>query len=217
LQEPYRDLDTARVETAPLQMIGRVGLTCEELERFFDDAIQAGKTTEHDSDDENVSFSTMPARQSHNPLSKSNQEQRAGTAQRPLSKNLSQAPGVSAQFPEDLSKPEKIEEGAIGGNDSDKKKTNREHDQSESGEWEIVDTTKEELYVEKAIDNYDSIDNERIDRIVSRKIFWNSVAIGSFVLGAGCLLFALHISRSDNTRYRGGSGIGVRRWSTAGR
>jgi len=44
MHEQERDHDASRFDTAPLQMIGREGLTCREVEDFFDVAILAGRT-----------------------------------------------------------------------------------------------------------------------------------------------------------------------------
>jgi inositol-hexakisphosphate/diphosphoinositol-pentakisphosphate 1-kinase len=46
LDEFDRDLDASRFDTAPLQMIGREGLTCQEVEDFFELAIMEGQTGE---------------------------------------------------------------------------------------------------------------------------------------------------------------------------
>jgi hypothetical protein len=49
LHELTRDEDTSRFDTAPLQMIGREGLTCQEMEDFFEQAIMAGRSEDEDS------------------------------------------------------------------------------------------------------------------------------------------------------------------------
>jgi inositol-hexakisphosphate/diphosphoinositol-pentakisphosphate 1-kinase len=41
-----RDLDASRCDTAPLQMIGRDGLTCQEVEAFFGMVIAEGQAGE---------------------------------------------------------------------------------------------------------------------------------------------------------------------------
>jgi Histidine phosphatase superfamily (branch 2) len=46
MDEKEREQDTSRFETAPLQVIGREGLTCQEVEDFFEQAIMAGRTDE---------------------------------------------------------------------------------------------------------------------------------------------------------------------------
>jgi hypothetical protein len=51
LDEFDRDLDDSRFDTAPLQMIGREGLTCQEVEDFFELAIKEGQSgTDGDND-----------------------------------------------------------------------------------------------------------------------------------------------------------------------
>jgi Histidine phosphatase superfamily (branch 2) len=44
MNEKEREQDTSRLDTAPLQVIGRDGLTCQEVEDFFEQAIMAGRT-----------------------------------------------------------------------------------------------------------------------------------------------------------------------------
>jgi Histidine phosphatase superfamily (branch 2) len=46
MDEKEREQDTSRFDTAPLQVIGREGLTCQEVEDFFEQAIMAGRTDE---------------------------------------------------------------------------------------------------------------------------------------------------------------------------
>jgi inositol hexakisphosphate/diphosphoinositol-pentakisphosphate kinase len=48
MHELRRDEETSRLDTAPLQIIGREGLTCQEMEDFFEQAINAGRTEDED-------------------------------------------------------------------------------------------------------------------------------------------------------------------------
>lgn len=48
MNELDRDRDESRFDTAGLQMIGREGLTCEEVEAFLDLAIMEGQTLEEE-------------------------------------------------------------------------------------------------------------------------------------------------------------------------
>jgi len=48
MNELDRDRDESRFDTAPLQMIGREGLTCQEVEDFFGVAIMEGQANEED-------------------------------------------------------------------------------------------------------------------------------------------------------------------------
>jgi len=50
MSEMDRDNDASRFDTAPLQMIGREGLTCVEIEEFFEMAIMEGQMTEEEVD-----------------------------------------------------------------------------------------------------------------------------------------------------------------------
>ena len=51
IAEMDRDNDASRFDTAPLQMIGREGLTCVEVEDFLDLAIAEGQMTEEEEAD----------------------------------------------------------------------------------------------------------------------------------------------------------------------
>ena len=46
MNELDREQDQSRFDTAPLQLIGREGLTCQEVEEFFEQAIMAGRSDE---------------------------------------------------------------------------------------------------------------------------------------------------------------------------
>jgi inositol-hexakisphosphate/diphosphoinositol-pentakisphosphate 1-kinase len=48
LDEFDRDLDATRCESAPLQIIGKEGLTCQEVEDFFERAIAEGQIGQDD-------------------------------------------------------------------------------------------------------------------------------------------------------------------------
>jgi len=50
MSEMDRDNDASRFDTAPLQMIGREGLSCQEVEDFFELAIMEGQMTEEEVD-----------------------------------------------------------------------------------------------------------------------------------------------------------------------
>jgi inositol hexakisphosphate/diphosphoinositol-pentakisphosphate kinase len=52
LDELDRDMDASRFDTSPLKMIGRDGLTCQEVEDFFEMAIMEGQTGENEEDPE---------------------------------------------------------------------------------------------------------------------------------------------------------------------
>ena len=52
LDELDRDMDSSRFDTAPLQMIGRDGLTCQEVEDFFETAILEGQTGESEENED---------------------------------------------------------------------------------------------------------------------------------------------------------------------
>lgn len=52
LEEQCREQDVSRFDTAPLQRIGKEGLTCQEIEAFFEMAIAEGQMEEEDEETE---------------------------------------------------------------------------------------------------------------------------------------------------------------------
>lgn len=61
MHEMYREHDSTRFDTAPLQMIGKEDLTCKELEDYFDAAIMEGANDDEDEDDGGVDIDLSDA------------------------------------------------------------------------------------------------------------------------------------------------------------
>lgn len=237
------DTDTSRFNTAPLQVIGRCDLSCEELESFFGTAIIAGRS-EDDDHFEADSMSTMPAdRQQYRMPMKDWKVDRRDSPNSPIAhgqdNDISTLPCVREVSVDDLTTREAEEdspqqpilsphesqvEGGVPDHDAiasnrpgirtaasipldnvtcegveveDKENGNRKHDKDDSDE-SILDDDDDSW--DAAVANDDLMKR----RVLARKRFWSTVAIGSFALGATCLLFALRLS--VDTRHR--------RWSS---
>jgi hypothetical protein len=96
LHELRRDEDTSRFDTAPLQLIGREGLTCQEMEDFFEQAIMAGRSEDEDSY-EMASTSTAAEGMKKSKPKKSDKKKKVEIADPPSSEATSKyAKGVSA-------------------------------------------------------------------------------------------------------------------------
>lgn len=222
LQELDRDLDTSRFETAPLEIIGRDGLTCEELEAFFDTAIQAGKSEDGDEALDIKSQSTHP----HSALRKSGgfgpNPSSVSTNKGKMPQTLHQTDAVSKTNDQNNHSNLSDQCSTLAADDkmrsSEKLEPNIEDSEvleSKPSEWELVKIKTPATDKEPTQHHHDP--EGAAHRILSRKIYWGAVAVSSFVLGSGCLLFALHLSHGTNSRRGSGimTGGNVRRWTTA--
>jgi len=214
LNEIDRDSDLSRLDTAPLQMIGRDSLTCEELEEFFGDAIQAGRGE----DEELIEMPSAsgipksPARHKGGKGRASDNESTKKSAVPPLSRECSiftvlPAPEGSTESLGAKSSDDDIKESPKV-LESTNPNTESEYDvNTENGDHVKIFSTKE--VKEDDREKYDDIeDDESVDtmtseivrKVVARKHFWTTVAIGSFVVGATCLLYAMHLA--EDSRHR---------------
>jgi hypothetical protein len=216
-------LDSARFETAPLQMIGRDGLTCEELEAFFGKAIMAGRT------DDEVSYDAASLSNVHGHIPqppKKDKKTKAKDFHLPnetITSGMAHAsnPNVESQS---LSEPEtRIDDSPIrevpGDNGTNPAtemtalNTTRAHGLPRTSKDEIraIELGKEDHDDEQQSDGLENDDasvethsSDVVRKVVARKYFWTSVAAGSFILGASCLLLAIRLT--DDSRQR--------RWSS---
>jgi hypothetical protein len=172
MHEQQRDQDTTRFDTAPLQMIGREGLTCKDVEDFLEKAMMAGESEEQAEVD--VSLTANPVESFLDPANPATKEREV-----PQANEEEKQPKL-----ENASPNEAIEnENGI---------TNPEPEQTPAtSQPEKVDGKEER-----------GINEEDERSIVDRKYYWNAVAVGSFVLGVSCLLMALSLSDDSRARRR---------------
>jgi Histidine phosphatase superfamily (branch 2) len=235
LRETDRDTDSARFDTAPQQVIGRECLSCEELESFFGKAIIAGRS-EDEEYPEADSMSTMPERFHRVVQKEKNKhahEARNSLATFEEVDSTDVKPGLP---PSSVTPPAGIVEESGGVSRSGQRalsKTAHEEPVDSLGagleprdELRDSDTTTGLSNVDEKGDSVasDGNDNRRGDddeladdhsgassnatllKAIARKRFWSTVAIGSFLVGTTCLLFAMRLA--DDARTRTG------RWST---
>jgi Histidine phosphatase superfamily (branch 2) len=212
LQELERDLDTSRFETAPLKIIGRDGLTCEELEAFFGAAIQAGKPEHSEEHVDMMSQSTHP----HSAL-------------QPMGKHLSQVStknGTVSQPPYDITAAPNTKDRNDESNRSEQRSTSVVDDNVKSGEnvqpdshdKVVSDPTKVEYErattaiptTDKKIGQYRHNNDNAVRRTWSRRLKWRTVASSCLALGTGCVIFAMYLTSKIKSR-RGMIGGNVRR------
>ena len=200
IEEANRDADLSRFDTAPLEHIGREGLTCKEVEDFLGAAIMEGRK---DDEDEQITVAST------------------STAEM-----LKRAPDLK---PVSTSIPAKISHVKIPGvKEEDENEDIEELDGSVSGSMHggasslasvppLLDTPTQVVKdaLPDANPNESSESPERTKKSVgatpngndgpkkndrSVQIFWSAIAAGSLLLGAGCIMMAL--SLSDRGRYR---------------
>lgn len=205
--EQDRDSDPSRFDTAKLEMIGREGLTCQELEDFFNVTIMEGATEANEEDE-------------HQP--------ETGTAITPKSE-VEEFIGEDKSIPRVIPvMPPSLGEGITGSNEEEVtlgeleiaeskgesivNGTNLgEKDNGFAGDSVEKDTHANEANDETANNDVDgakeSSDKENVNipsdiRNLDRKLFWSTVAVGSFMLAASCIVLALNIGGSDARRGR---------------
>jgi hypothetical protein len=230
LHELHRDEDTSRFDTAPLQLIGREGLTCQEMEDFFEQAIMAGRSEDEDSY-EMASTSTAAEGMKKSKPKKSDKKKKVEIADPPSSEATSKyAKGVSAVKetpPSSAPVPqatdakstifEKIEELPVCAQ-SQPDPTEVEDKIAERGPRDgtprEINGTPPEIDGgggdggEHDIDDA-NLDKERSERkYIARKYFWTAVSAGCLTVGVGCLIAALHFTEDARQR---------RRWTTVRR
>jgi hypothetical protein len=220
MAELDRESDSTRFDTAPLEMIGREGLTCKDIEECFSSAIVAG-TTENESDGFSLTPS-VPESPKH-PKSKkkalpvpsavtvSKQEvvkekplDSTSAAKKPpikpalkrtdtgpKVKKSSATLGVKPALV--VKKPDKMQSDK--GSEDKKVGTDDGTDMSITKSRAVVDFT--EPITEEEEDEDEEARIERLARSLARKYFWRAIGVASFVLGTGCLVLAMNVRRSD--------------------
>lgn len=196
MHEQDRDSDPSRFDTAPLEMIGREGLTCQELEDFFHVAVMEGATETAEAEIENADI----------PMSTADSAMLANGV-------AAKASMVDNNIPKEIPILNPIEAGDVvteelvgGAEDGLEKFEVNEIAAPVATEPQVVepldsDSSKpqpspkeDEKRPEHVSDNDD--DKSTTIRNLERKYFWSTVAVGSFVLAAGCLILALNIGSS---------------------
>jgi inositol-hexakisphosphate/diphosphoinositol-pentakisphosphate 1-kinase len=228
INETDRDGDASRCDTAPLQVIGRDGLCCEELEAFFGKALSAGlvddsrnpkeedlstvEETSPKSQNKAKKKKSLPSEPNLTPL----KEQGKNGTDDNISLRLSAVaaePSIGAAYHFDATIDSWNRDG-VGASNTDLTESARQEPQS--GDDEVTNDIQDEHDAnDDEGDETEDLDSDEVVRrnsviarkIVYRKVFWTTVAIGSFVLGASCLVLAVRVS--NNTR--------PRRWSTSRR
>eukprot|EP00980_Cylindrotheca_fusiformis_P002958 scaffold683_cov124-Cylindrotheca_fusiformis.AAC.27 len=177
LDESNKGADTTRLDTAPLHRVEREGLTCEEVEDFFDAVIQESVQNADDKIDV-LSSSTAPLAQDE-----------PGIVDPVLGKHVKIEPVVGAADAANmtLDTPEIAPPvmPSMGSRSLD------------------FPTLPSKAKNEDSPPEDDPKDVKPVD--LSSKYFWTAVATGSLLLGAGCLAMAISLGegrgRGNRRRY----------------
>ena len=277
MNELDREQDQSRFDTAPLQLISREGLTCQDVEEFFEQAIMAGRSDEESFE---IASTSTAAEGSKKPKTKKPKNidvpekgGESGTAESgqggspllpdpvpldatrrsssdeimptlpavvetnlpPLVEDLSVAPDLPGSEPpvyhvshstdktdlapkhEDISAQETVR----AKNDSQFKSpgnlldifptsvlvhNNREQpvENGDGGKGQENGTPPDDTN-DKEFNDWDrnitkNKDERRVERSVSRKYFWGTVAVASLGIGISCIAMALTMSEGRRTR-----------------
>lgn len=205
LDEANRDLDSSRIDTSPLQMIGRDHLTCEEMEDFLEHGIMAGRV-DGDGYISSASLSTL----SKSPKRVWKEKADGFSSTKNTCTSLHDDPIQNADTTFDSVDLE-AREGMI----ENEPCVQHETSSLEYKEKELSSSCTQANHVadfqahhhDKSGDFNEKVDEKdarskdsNIRKLISRKYFWSTLAVGSFIFGTGCLFIAMRLA--DDSRYR---------------
>jgi len=236
MHELQRDSDTTRFDTSPLQMIGREGLTCQEMEDFFEQAIMAGRTEDEDSYE-------MPSTSTAAEGVKKNKKNKAGKKKKKV--EIADPPTSEDRVYSDEGTTSPLKEDITGELEKMTPKLSNVHKKTpptaaaagpNSAEGallpleteapvpvlevilpsaSLVDVVPRTVYGGNS-NGGDHGDNKSIDTEpdkgpsesghYARKYFWSAVAVGSFAVGVSCLIAALRLTEDARKSRRWASG-----------
>mmetsp|Transcript_10862 Transcript_10862/g.17399 ORF Transcript_10862/g.17399 Transcript_10862/m.17399 type:complete len:253 (-) Transcript_10862:1088-1846(-) len=224
MSESTRESDTTRLDTDPLFSVGRDGLTCTEVEDFFDLIISEGGKSEEESADV-ASTSTADALlkpeklPGADPMKSSESEKGEGKESKKRGKRVAvpnkegdpesegsaskeaSSSQKSHEVSSELSPPRQRNSKSIrsvGSEDTLLTSNGIAVDKKQNGSGILSkDIALDGKSAEKSGSNDDAA-----PRDISYKYFYLTVAMGSLLLGAGCLVMALSLTGGDRTRRR---------------
>ena len=233
MNENERDSDTSRSDTAPLQVIGRDGLSCEELEAFFEKAIVAGRMKDYENP-EVESMSTMPENARKTPKKEKKAKSMKCLSPKMLNSSKVQSLGLAVKASPPIAVPRfddenvDVEKSKVGegqgltvdrpsdmtmesmrcGDEAAVLSKNTTATGQNDPKETMDDDDDDDLEDDDELDESTSANSYVARKVIYRKVFWTTIAIGSFVLGTGCLLLAMRLGSNSRPS---------RRWSTSSR
>lgn len=214
MHEQDRDSDPSRFDTAPLEMIGREGLTCRELEDFFNEAVMEGATVPKNDaeEDEEAELEAREGDGGRQNVSELIREKGSNVSVKSDIKSNDEFSLADTSIPREIPIPspdpaeslaeEPLDNGDLGAT------VNEVTTASESVETDEVMGNDKAIDPEMDPESEDDV-SEAEDkgkagtkeiRNLERRHFWSTVAIGSFMLAASCLVLALNLSDSRRPR-----------------
>jgi Histidine phosphatase superfamily (branch 2) len=201
MHETERLNDMSRYDTAPLQMISREGLTCQEVEDFFEKVIMDGRTG-----DDTDAISVPPiADSSHK--SQFNLDKKLSLPESVV--DLRDVAGSRASTPPPLQQSASREVTATisnvtiksdGGSKAPTSSSAREPVRLSSARSDTSDSPVKQYKKDESSE--ETAETPEKTGLLSRKHFWSTVAITSFVLGVGCIYMALQMHERRYQRRR---------------
>jgi hypothetical protein len=223
IQKSNRDVDTSRFDTDPLVAVGRDGLTCKEVEDFFGSAILEGRKHKEDEQFDVASYSThydvaststsdlfkqkapdfLPGKIKHIKIDKNvvheelHEDEEAAAVP---------APNVKKEKKEKKDKKEKAPPAAPATGTS-KASTNPIASSIKAVEKGVstksIQKTEEKPATDKGgLPKKVSVISKNDKPGLSHQYFWSTVAVGTLLLGAGCIVMALSLTDKSSRRRR---------------
>jgi hypothetical protein len=221
LHELTRDEDASRFDTAPLQLIGREGLTCQEMEDFFEQAIMAGRSEDEDSYEmASTSTAAEGMKKSKPKKDKSDRKKKVEIADPPSSEATSKYDTNGASAAKETPAPSvpAPQAAVVKATLSKSAEEHPEYAPSQPEPTEAEGETVERVPpngIAREIDgsgngggSEDDVDDSTLDKVqsnrvyIARKYFWSAVSIGCLTIGVGCLIAALHFTEDARQRRR---------------
>ena len=210
MAEMDRERDNTRFETDALELISKDSLTCKDVEDYFSECIDQGKT---DEDDDDSIISNVATKMEDVKKMKDKQKKENMDTERNLASTTSEDPraekdiGSASAISSNLAKPStkeipraiKMQEGGVKEGEIS----------TDIDTVKGLDTRVEPIEMEagKAIHREANNEEEKIERVarrIEKKYFWASVAAVSFVTGVGLLFLSSSV----------GPGRTQRRWTS---
>lgn len=224
MNEMDREADASRFDTAPFVNIGREDLTCQDVEDFFEWAIQAGRSD--DNKTEEYPDITLPLDKSFSPMKglviptpttsplkfNGTTSTNVTTNDTELTRDISDDIEVTASgkerssgsvLSEDIGAitsdhivhEPKIAHGLDSAFSASQIKNSAAQLKTEEEATDKPDITEDGDNIEK-----EDQDEKDVSKLAPRKFFWSCVAITCFTLGVACLATAVHLSNGSRRR-----------------
>ena len=221
IQKSNRDVDTSRFDTAPLVAIGRDGLTCKEVEDFFGSAILEGRKHKEDEHFDVASYTThfdvasastadlakqkapdfLAAKIKHIKIGKNvvheelHEDEEARAVPAPDDKKAKKDPQEKG--------PKAPPAAPATGTPSQNPTSSSIKGVEKEMPTRSIQKTEGKPVTEKGGPPKKVSVRSKNDKLgLSHQYFWSTVAVGTLLLGAGCIVMALSLTDKSSRRRR---------------